>query len=189
EQRAVHALEAALEHDITHAEAFQRLQASYVRAKETQKLAELLERRLAATRDPEERVSIEVMRGRALAGVGEKQAAKQALTAALDANPEHAEALDAFAELCKEEGDWAGAEQAWIRLARHVGDAERQAAIYTKLGALYDDQLPNPERAEMAYQEVLKRQPDNIGATQRLIETYVQLGNEERAVALQQQLI
>lgn len=189
EQRAVHALEAALERDITHHEAFRRLKEIYIRNRETQKLADLLERRLERTEDPDERVSIEVMRGQALAGVGEKQAARQALAAALDANPEHAEALGAYAELCMEEGDFTTAEQAWIRLARHVEDPKQQAAIYTRLGALYDQQLPNPERAERAYQEVLKRDAQNVEAMQRLVEVYVQLHDQDKAVALQERLI
>jgi len=189
EQRAIHALEAALERDITHSEAFRRLQDVYVRQRETQKLADLLERRLERTTDRDERIAIEVMRGQALAGVGEKQAAREALAAALDANPEHAVALGAYAELCMDEGDWSTAEQAWIRLARHVDDPKQQALIYTRLGALYDEQLPNPERAERAYQEVLKRDPDSVQALTRLVEVYVALRDQERAVALQQQLI
>ncbi len=189
EERAVHALEAAVERDVTHPEAFRRLQGIYIARRETQKLADLLERRLACTDDPDERVSIEVMRGQALAGVGEKQAAKQALAAALDANPEHAEALLAFADLCMEEGDWTAAEQSFIRLARHEGSPAKQAAIYAKLGALYDNQLPNPTRAELAYQEVLKRDPDNDEALERLVDVQIQLGEEQKAVELQQQLI
>ncbi len=189
EQRAIHALENALERDITHSEAFRRLQDVYVRQRETQKLADLLERRLERTTDRDERIAIEVMRGQALAGVGEKQAARQALAAALDANPEHAVALGAYAELCMDEGDWSTAEQSWIRLARHVDDPKQQALIYARLGALYDEQLPNPERAERAYQEVLKRDPDNVQALGRLVEVYVALRDQERAVTLQQQLI
>src|SRR5690606_18537668 len=129
------------------------------------------------------------MRGQALAGIGEKQAAKDALAAALDANPEHAGALGAFANLCMDEGDWVGAEQAWIRLVRHVGDPAQQAEIYAKLGSLYDNQLPNPARAELAYHEVLKRDPENVAAMERLVEVQVLLGNETKAIELQQQLI
>jgi tetratricopeptide (TPR) repeat protein len=189
QERAIRALEEATERDVTHADAFERLHSIYLARGETSKLAELLERRLARTTDPDERVGIEVMRGRALAGVGEKQAAKQALAGALDANPDHAGALEAFAELCVEEGDWSGAEGAWIRLARHVGSPERQVDIYKKLGALYDDQLPNPERAELAYQEVLKRKPEDVQARERLVLVYGRLGRADKATELQQSLI
>lgn len=188
-ERAIQALEEATERDVTHADAFERLHSIYLARGETSKVAELLERRLAHTTDPDERVGIEVMRGRALAGVGEKQAAKRALAAALDANPDHAGALEAFADLCVEEGDWVGAEGAWIRLARHVTSPERQVAIYKKLGALYDDQLPNPERAELAYNEVLKRKPEDVQARERLVLVYGNLGRADKAAELQQSLI
>src|SRR5262249_48681774 len=113
-------LERAVALDIGHEDTVERLQAAYVASNDRQKLAELLERRLENPTDPEERVAIEVARGRALADVGDREAAKSALAAALDASPDHVDALEAFAELCLGEGDWVSGEQALIRLARHV---------------------------------------------------------------------
>ena len=118
-------------------------------------LAELLRRKLEIVADPEERVEMEVLRGRALADVGDAAAAKAALASALEASPDHVEALGAFADLCASGEDWSGAEQAWIRLARLVPDPARQSLVYLRLGELYDEHLPNPERAELAYQEIL----------------------------------
>jgi tetratricopeptide (TPR) repeat protein len=183
--RALSAFEETAARDLEHEDVLERLQALCVERGDRSRLAEILERKLARTDDREERVAIEVMRGRALAEVGERSLAKQALAAALDASPDHAEALDAFAELCLDEGDFTGAEQAWIRLARHVADPERQAQIYVKLGRLYDEALPNPERAELAYKEVLKRRPDDPEASARLVDVYGRLGQAERAVELQ----
>ncbi|MET0791664.1 MAG: hypothetical protein ABW061_09110, partial [Polyangiaceae bacterium] len=94
-ERARTALERAVALDVGHEDAVIRLQSLYVAANDRQKLAELLERRLERTTDPEERIAIEVTRGRALAEVGDRDAAKAALAAALDANPDHAEALEA----------------------------------------------------------------------------------------------
>ncbi len=183
-ERGLAALERAADINVANEDIFDRLQAAYVAADERGKLAALLERRLEQTTDPDERISLEVTRGRALAEVGDRAAAKQALAAALDANPDHVEALDAFAEICMAEGDWSGAEQAWIRLARHAADAEHQADIYEKLGELYDTELDNPERAELSYQEVLKRRPDDAAATERLVGVYGRLGDTQKAVEL-----
>lgn len=188
-ERAQAALEHAADIDPSSEDVFNRLQALYVQGGQRAKLAQLLERRLAQTADPEQRVALEVSRGRALAEVGDHQAAKQALAAALDANPDHADALAAFADLCAAEGDWASAEQSWIRLARHLTEPERQADIYRKLGALYDHELPNPQRAELAYREVLKRVPDDPDATERLIQVYAQLNNPARSVELATELV
>jgi tetratricopeptide (TPR) repeat protein len=183
------ALERAVALDVGHEDAVVRLQSLYVAANERQKLAQLLERRLERTTDPEERIAIEVTRGRALAEVGEKDAAKAALAAALDANPDHAEALEAFAELCLGEGDWTSGEQALIRLARHTIELPRQAQIYRRLGELYDTSLPNPERAELAYKEVLKRDPDDTDTVARLVQVYGRLGDKATALTLQSELL
>jgi tetratricopeptide (TPR) repeat protein len=188
-ERGRQALERAVELDVSHEDAVVRLQSLYVAAGDRQKLAALLERRLEHTTDPEERVAIEVTRGRALAEVGEKDAAKAALAAALDANPDHAEALEAFAELCLDEGDWSAGEQALIRLARHMIEPQRQAQIYRRLGELYDTALPNPERAELAYKEVLKRDPEDAATVSRLVSVYGRMGDKATALSLQSDLL
>jgi len=188
-ERGRAALERAVALDVGHEDAVVRLRSLYVAANDRQSLAELLERRLQRTTDPEERIAIEVTRGRALAEVGEKDAAKAALSAALDANPDHAEALEAFAELCLGEGDWTSGEQALIRLARHTIELPRQAQIYRRLGELYDTALPNPERAELAYKEVLKRAPDDAETVARLVQVYGRLGDKATALSLQSDLL
>lgn len=188
-ERGRTALSRAVSLDLGHEDAVSRLQAVYVARGDRQRLAELLEKRLERTSDPEERIALEVARGRALAEIGEPAAAKAALAAALDANPDHFEALEAFAGLCLGEGDWLGAEQAFIRLARQAPDAQRQAQIYGKLGELYDVALPNPERAELAYQEVLKRAPNDAATVDRLIAVYGRLGAPEKAVLLAGELL
>ncbi len=189
EDQATRALEEAADYDILHREVFARLRDLYIKQDERAKLAGLLERRLAQTQDPDERIAIEVMRGKALAGVGEHEEAKRALAAALDNNPEHADALEAFADLCRDSGDYTSAEQAYIRLVRHVADPERQAGIYRRLAALYDGPLPNLERAELAHQEVLKRVPGDVATAERLILVYGRMDQKEKALALQQELI
>jgi cellulose synthase operon protein C len=183
-ERAKVALEKAVALDIGNEDAAVRLQALYVAAGEREKLAALLERRLSRTTDPNERVALEVTRGRALADVGERAQAKAALGAALDANPDHVEALSTFAELCVEEGDWSAAEQAYIRLVRHLPEPARQAQIYRRLGELYDTSLPNPERAELAYREVLKREPEDQDAVSRLVQTLGRRGLPDKAIEL-----
>lgn len=183
------ALERATELDLGHEDAVVRLQAIYVALGDRQRLAALLQSRLDHTDNPEERVAIEVARGRALSEIGEPAAARAALSAALDANPDHLEALQTFSELCLAEGDWLGAEQALIRLARRTSDPEGQARIYAKLGELYDASLPNPERAELAYQEVLKRLPNDTATADRLIAVYARLGASAKAVQLATELL
>jgi cellulose synthase operon protein C len=183
-ERGRSALQRAVELDITNEDAVLRLQAIYVASGEREKLAALLERRLSHTTDPEERVALEVARGRALFDVGERAQAKAALAAALDQSPDHVDALSAFAQVSVEEGDWNAAEQALIRLVRHLHEPARQAEVYRRLGELYDTSLPNPERAELAYREVLRRDPDDEVAVERLLEVLGRSGRPEQAVEL-----
>jgi tetratricopeptide (TPR) repeat protein len=183
------ALEHAVALDPSHEDAIARLQQLLITSGDRQALALLLERRIERATDTEERVALEVQRGRLLADVGERAQAKAALTAALGENPDHSGALAALAELCAGEGDWVGTEQALIRLVRHAPDPKRQADVYRKLGELYDTNLPNPERAELAYQEVLKRDPDDAAAVARLVQVYATMGNRAQAVALQTDLL
>ncbi|WP_437814756.1 hypothetical protein [Sorangium sp. So ce1078] len=187
--RARDVLEAVATVDPSYADVFSRLKAIYIAEGARAELAALLERRLDAVTDAAERVEMEVLRGRALADVGDAAAAKRALAAALDANPDHVEALSAFADVCAGEGDWAGAEQAWIRLARLAPDPEKQVAIYLRLGELYDEHLPNAERAELAYQEILKRSPGDVSARERLVALYKRAGDGPRALEQQNLLI
>jgi tetratricopeptide (TPR) repeat protein len=191
--RARAALENIAAIDPSYQDVFQRLQSIYVAEGSRAELAGLLRRRLDAVTDPAERVEMEVLRGRALAEVGETAAAKHALSAALETSPDHVEALTAFAELCATEGDFAGAEQSYIRLARLIADADRQAEIYLRLGQLYDEHLPNAERAELAYREILKRSANDSaaadGARERLVRLYRKANDPARAIEEQTVLI
>ncbi|HLV67367.1 MAG TPA: hypothetical protein VKY73_16210, partial [Polyangiaceae bacterium] len=183
-ERGLVALERAVELDLGNEEAVLRLQSLYVTRNQRHELAALLERRVARALDPEERMALEVARSRVLSEVGEHATAKAALARAIDAHPGHVDALEAFAELCRKEGDWVGTEQALLRLSRHATTPERQVAVYEKLADLYDTTLPNPERAELAYCEVLKRAPDHPHAVDRLLSLYAELGRRDSAVRL-----
>jgi tetratricopeptide (TPR) repeat protein len=187
--RARAALERVTAVNPAYEEAFDRLRALYLADGARAELAALLERRLDSVTDPAERVEMEVLRGRTLAEVGDAGTAKRALARALEESPDHVDALEAFAELCTAEGDWTGAEQALIRLARLVPDPARQAAVYLRLGALYDEPLPNPERAELAYQEILKRAPADVTARERLVALYARTGNTRGALEQQTALV
>jgi tetratricopeptide (TPR) repeat protein len=187
--RARQAFERVIVADPSHDEAFERLRSIYVAVDARAELAELLERRLDSISDPRERVEMEVMRGRALAQVGEHASAKRALAAALEASPDHVDALGAFAELCVAEEDWTGAEQALIRLARLAAGPDKQIEVYLRLGELYDVHVPNPERAELAYGEILKRKPGHAGARERLVQLFMRQGDYGRAIEEQNVLV
>ncbi|MCS6900716.1 MAG: tetratricopeptide repeat protein, partial [Myxococcales bacterium] len=187
--KGVAALEAAAACDLNLGDTFDRLRVLLAERGEGAKLATLLQRRLETEESPERRIELEVALGRALTELGDRQAAKQALAAALDSSPDHVEALRAFVDLCAAEGDWESAEQALLRLGRLLTEPADQARLYTQLGDIYRLHLPNPERAEVAYQEVLKRDPASIAARERLVKLYTAQGNTQRALEIQNELL
>ena len=149
----------------------------------------LLERRIATVLDPEERVALEVDRGRALAEVGDFGAAKDAYDAALAVQPDHVGALRRWAISAATQKDWEGAEQVWVRLARLLATPEEQLDAYRRLGDLYAEHLTNLPRAEVALREVLKRAPDDVLARERLVDVYKQQNDAARALEIQNELL
>ena len=189
EDRAMVALEAAAALDPAYEDTFDRLARLYVVRKMQGELASLLERRLEGITDPEERLAMEVRRGRALLDVGDAEGARTAFEAALAQRPDDANALSAFADLCVSQKDWDAAEQALVRLARLLPTPEEQRDVYARLGELYSRHLVNLSRAEVALKEVLKRAPDDAATSEKLVDVYRRQNDPARALELQQELI
>jgi len=187
--RAVSAFEQAASLNVTYKDIFQRLSRLYAQRGARAELASLLERRIATVLDPEERVSLEVDRGKALQEAEDLDAAKEAYEAALALQPDHVGALGAMGELCIAKKDWEGAEQVWVQLARLLATPEEQLAAYRRLGDLYFEHLNNLSRAEVALREVLKRAPDDVVARERLVDIYVKQNDAARALEIQNELL
>jgi tetratricopeptide (TPR) repeat protein len=189
EDRAMLALESAAAIDPSYDETFDRLSRLYATRKMQPELANLLERRLEGVSDPEERLVMEVRRGRILLEVGDVDGARAAFEAALAQRPDDSNALSAFADLCVAQQDWEAAEQALVRLARLLPTPEEQRDVYARLGELYSKNLLNLARAEVAFKEVLKRAPDDAGMMEKLVDVYRRQNDPARAIELQQELV
>lgn len=189
EERGVAALEACAALDLGHADVFARLRDLYRSRAAMSDLATLLERRIATVTDPDERVSLEVERGKALTDSNDFDQARLAFDAALAVRPDNAPALMAVADLAGKAGDWEGAEQSLVQLARLVQDVEQQKLIYTRLGDIYATHLMNLSRAELALREVLKRAEGDVPTLERLVDLYKRQNDPARAIETQQELI
>jgi predicted Zn-dependent protease len=189
EDRAVVALEAAAVIDVAYGDVFDRLSRLYSVRKMQPELAGLLERRIEGITDSEERLAMEVRRGRILLEVGDTDGARHAFQAALSQRPDDTGALSAFADLCVAQRDWEAAEQALVRLARLLPTPEEQRDVYARLGDLYAKHLLNLSRAEVALKEVLKRAPDDVATLERLVDVYKRQPDPARAIELQQELV
>ncbi|HEY1694273.1 MAG TPA: tetratricopeptide repeat protein [Polyangiaceae bacterium] len=189
DDRAILAFEAAAAIDVAHEDVFDRLSRIYASRKMQPELAGLLERRIEGITDPEERLAMEVRRGRILLEVGDNEGARAAFEVALAERPDDANALSAFADLCVALHDWDAAEQALVRLARLLPTPEEQRDVYARLGDLYSKHLLNLARAEVALKEVLKRAPDDVLTREKLVDVYRRQNDPARALELQQELV
>ena len=189
EERGVLALEQAAMIDASYADVFNRLFALYTAQRRDVALAELLESRLAKVDDPEERVSLEVQLGRALAEMGDVQRARQVLREALAIRPDHREALVTLADLYAKEHDHEEAEKTYVALSRLVLSAEEARRVFDSLADLYAGPLGNLGRAEVALQEVLKRVPNDLPILEKLVAVLRRKNDVPRAVEVQQQII
>ncbi len=178
------ALRAAFDLDPTNKEVSERLLSLFAAGQRHLELIELVKKRLRFAADDEERVEIQVLQARTYMQLGQTDAAKEVLEKVLALKPEHAAALGGLAELARGEGDANSSEQALLQLVRLNKDAGAQADVYLQLAALYTGPLENLERAERAYQEVLKRRPKDRKAFDALLPLYVQMGEPQRAVDL-----
>jgi tetratricopeptide (TPR) repeat protein len=189
EDRGLYALEQAAEIDLTYEDTFKRLSSLYMARGAKSELASLLERRIDTITDPDERMNMEVERGRALSEVGDYTGARKALEAALASHPDSTPALAHFAELSAREQDWDAAEQAWVRLARLLTSPEEQREVYARLGQLYSINSVNLSRAELAFKEVLKRAPGDVATLEYLVDVYRRQSDAPHAAEIIQQLV
>lgn len=188
-ERATAAFETCAEIDVGYRETFDHLTKIYAEGRRDADRARLVERRLEHVVDRVERVTLEVELARMLVDVGDRARAKKTLEAALRDVPDHPTALAAMAELCTQAGDWVGAEQSYVRLARLLPSAAEQRAVYETLGDIYAVHLDQPARAQIAFKEVLKRAPDDVATIEKLIDVCRKQGDAAQAALLQQELL
>ncbi len=189
EDRGVSALEAAAAIDVARGDIFDRLSSLYAARKMQPELADLLERRIGCVTDPDERLAIEIRRGRVLFEVGDIAGARGAFQSALREHPDDSQALTAYTDFCLAQGEWDLAETSLIQLARLLPTPEEQRDVYARLGDLYSNHLLNLSRAEVALKEVLKRRPDDMDTAVKLVRIYARQNDPARAIELQQELV
>ena len=189
EGRGLAALEGAAAMDVTHADVFPRLSGLYASRKMQPELASLLERRIERVTDPQERLEIELRRGRVLLEVGDVPGARAAFQSALQEHPDDARALSAYTDFCLSQKEWEIAENSLVQLTRLLPGPDEQRGAYARLAELYSDHLLNLSRAEVALKEVLKRSPDDLETAAKLVRIYARQNDAARAVELQQELV
>ena len=186
--RAVRALIEASSLAPTYGDVFDRLKRLLVARGEIRELAELTERRLSEGGEPAVLVELHVTLAEMREELGAPTAAKEALRAALALDPERLDALRRLADLSLSDEDWRGAAEALIKIARLRKDRDELRWVFFTLGDIYDSHMPDPRRAEAAFQRVLKLIPDDTEAMERLATLYRSEGNTTAAADMLQKL-
>ncbi len=92
---------------------------------------------------------------------GDPRAAIQTFGRILEEDPEAAMALDDLEGLQLMIGDWQGVARVYELKLERSNDPDHRAALLTRLGALYEEQLSDSERAVSYYQQAAGEKPDD----------------------------
>jgi len=186
--RLIACLEQAVELDPHQEEAQLRLRELYRSKGRLESLERLLTQQLLLADSPEVRAKLEVERAEVLLQLDRRDEAKGGLERALSLIPDHADTLVLYSRLLEEQGEGEEAERHLLTLAGTTTDEGLSLYAYRHLAELYETVLEQPARAEIAYREVLKRQPGDA-AGDRLVQILLREGMPGLAVEVLLQLI
>jgi hypothetical protein len=166
--RALAALDEAAKVDVAYADVFERLAALLEQRGDLRRLADLTAARVAAGGEPAAMVALHERTAAICEKLGDRAGAAASLREALAIDPDRLDSLRRVAELCAEASDWRGAAEANIRIAKLTKELDELRDVFARLGAIYDEHIPDPRRAEAAYRRVLKLAPTDLSALARL---------------------
>ena len=185
---ALEAFDKAAAIDIDYADLFERTRALLERTGDRERLSTLVQRRLESGGDGPTLVTLWETRARLAEELGDKDAAAAALKKALTIEPQRVQTLKRLAQLTLSEGDWRGAAEALIRIARLRQDREELRWVFFNLGDIYDRHMPDAKRAEAAFRRVLKLVPDDLEALDRLAQLFERELMHDKAIGTLQTL-
>jgi tetratricopeptide (TPR) repeat protein len=186
-ERAIGCLERAVHLDGTQTGAFEKLRKYYLELERFVPLEGLLTEQLLLVEAPKRRAELEIERARLQLELSRTDEARRGLERALALQPDHADALVLLSQILVAQGDGDEAEQHLVRLAASANDSLALEA-YRQLASLYDTILERPARAEVAYREILRRNPGDP-AGDHLVAILLRLDQPADAVAVLLELL
>ncbi len=149
--------------------AFERLDQILREAQDHAGLAKLFEQRISVetniVRITDLRLELAALYRDAL---NDRDRAEGELSRILADQPAHPRALELLSELYFEGKLWAEAADILIRRVRTERSREGSKKIFSLLGQIYADHLPDSRRAQAAFQRVLQIDPDDVPSLERL---------------------
>ncbi|MGD8823348.1 MAG: tetratricopeptide repeat protein [Myxococcales bacterium] len=142
---------------------------------------ETCERAVSATEEP-------ALRGSILRSVaetrdqelGDPRGAIDTHRRVFEADPDAEESLDQLEGLQVMVGDWQGLAWVYERKLDRAHDAEARAQLLNRLGALYEEQLSDPERAVSYFEQATGESPDDPDAYVALDRLFASVNDSER---------
>lgn len=172
-------------------EAFVRLRQLYLAKEAHEDLAQLFSMRLAAGPASDlERSELHLSLARVLRGSLNNDA--EALVhyrALLALRPNDKEAVSAVSDISWSQAKWADAAEALMVLARIETDTDALVSVFTRLGTIYAEHLPEPRWALKSFHKVITLDPGNREALSRIAELGAECGEFRLALGACEQLI
>ncbi|MGB5811658.1 MAG: hypothetical protein WBG86_14065, partial [Polyangiales bacterium] len=188
-ERAVQTFIAATEADITYLDVYRRLVTLYRsqgRAADAEALTDL---RIEAGADTPTLVGLLLEQAAQRRERGDTDGVVESLEECLELDPGHFAALTELVDTNQASGNWQGAAEALIRIARLRRSTGEQVWAFTELGSLYDDQLQDLPRAEAALRQAHKLAPAHDETLDRLASVLSRQGKSVEAGRVLEELV
>ena len=182
-ERAIGAYNRVLEIDDSNAEALASLDRLYSQIGEDEKLADILQRRLAVTLDGDEIAELHLRRGQVYAGsLADEDKALACYGQVLEQDSRNRPALEAQEEIFYRRQDWRSLYNTYEKLVDCAeGDAEMGEA-YARMAKLASDGLEDDDTAQDLWGRVLDILGDEPRALSELASLYTRRGHWEDLV-------
>ncbi len=170
--------------DPGHPEAFERVNAILDARGEHASRAEVIAARASTELDPQRASEMHLQLALLHRAMGDGDRAGEQLQRALDRDPQNGAALAELSDLHEASGAWAEAADALIRRARLEKDPTALKDTFFRLGLIYTEHLPDPQRAIASFARVLEHEPDNRAVIERLITLHEESGDSAGALGM-----
>jgi tetratricopeptide (TPR) repeat protein len=185
---AVQCFEQAVSLDPTDDLAFGTLREHFTGKGEWDRVAALIEERILAVEEAGTRHQLLRELSHVYEQAGRREEAIASLRRVLAEQPEDPECLESMAKLCVQAGLWEEAVGALQERALLPMSEQQAVEVFTTLGGLYVNQLPNDQRAVVCYERALQAGGMDLDVVEELARLYEKTGAWDKSLRMVEQL-
>jgi len=188
--QAIGSYQGVLEIDPTNLPALRALEALYEKTGQSERYLEVLEAQLDASPTDAERVSLyERMASAWEERFGKLDRAAEALEKIVALDPRNYAAYRELARIYNQAGRWEALVETYRNHINNTTDVATRVDLYVAMGAVYEGQLQDFDRAIEAYTDVLSFDADEPRALDALGRLYERIQEWDRAIDVMSQLV